>query len=123
MFSPFLSWMAWIMALRILEFFANRLFCFGFRSASIDNCSNNQNILLMNGRRIFALPKSNKILPDPAMNSDRKSPPDHHFNELDSVDSTNNYAMRTIHDGTARDGETWFAHHQFAGRGQRGRVW
>ncbi len=57
------------------------------------------------------------------MNSGRKSPPDHHFNELEAVDSTNNYAMRTIHDGTARDGETWFAHHQFAGRGQRGRVW
>ncbi len=57
------------------------------------------------------------------MNSGLKSAPDRPFNELESVDSTNNYAMGVIHDGTARDGETWFAHHQFAGRGQRGRSW
>jgi hypothetical protein len=33
------------MALMIFEFFANRIDLFGFRFTSIDNCSNNQNIL------------------------------------------------------------------------------
>ncbi len=45
------------------------------------------------------------------------------FNILDTVDSTNNYAMGRIHATTARHGEVWFANHQTAGKGQRGKTW
>jgi BirA family transcriptional regulator, biotin operon repressor / biotin---[acetyl-CoA-carboxylase] ligase len=43
--------------------------------------------------------------------------------ELDSVDSTNNYAMARIHDGTASNGQIYLAHTQTAGKGQRGKSW
>jgi BirA family biotin operon repressor/biotin-[acetyl-CoA-carboxylase] ligase len=52
------------------------------------------------------------------------------FIELESVDSTNNYARTQI--GLAEttgpqpaisDGTTFFAHEQFAGKGQRGNLW
>jgi len=42
---------------------------------------------------------------------------------LDSIDSTNNYAMQKVHAGLAKHGDCCFAHHQTAGRGQRGKVW
>jgi len=42
---------------------------------------------------------------------------------LDSVDSTNNYAMAQVHAGLAKHGTGCFAHHQTAGRGQRGKAW
>lgn len=42
---------------------------------------------------------------------------------LDSVDSTNNYAMASIHAGMASHGMAWFAHEQTHGKGQRGRNW
>ncbi len=45
------------------------------------------------------------------------------FNILDSVDSTNNYAMAKVHEGMATHGMAWFAHAQTAGKGQRGKEW
>lgn len=52
------------------------------------------------------------------------------FIELQSVDSTNNYARQLIQQGglpdrqgEAQHGMVIFAHEQTAGRGQRGRVW
>ena len=45
------------------------------------------------------------------------------FNILDSVDSTNNYAMDMVHAGMAKHGKLWFTPHQIAGKGQRGKNW
>lgn len=45
------------------------------------------------------------------------------FNILDSVDSTNNYAMGKLHEGLATHGMAWFAREQTAGKGQRGKQW
>lgn len=45
------------------------------------------------------------------------------FVELQSVDSTNNYARQQIHAGLAQHGMLVFAHEQLAGKGQRGRNW
>lgn len=45
------------------------------------------------------------------------------FIELQSVDSTNNYARQQIHAGLAQHGMVIFTHEQVAGRGQRGKVW
>ena len=45
------------------------------------------------------------------------------FKILDSVDSTNNYAMAKAHEGLAKHGMCWFAELQTAGKGQRGRTW
>ena len=45
------------------------------------------------------------------------------FSILDSVDSTNNYAMSRVHEGMAKHGSAWFALHQTAGKGQRGKAW
>lgn len=45
------------------------------------------------------------------------------FIELQSVDSTNNYARQQIHAGLAQHGMVVFAHEQVAGKGQRGKVW
>lgn len=45
------------------------------------------------------------------------------FIELQSVDSTNNYARQQIHANLAQDGMTIFAHEQTAGKGQMGRKW
>ncbi len=42
---------------------------------------------------------------------------------LDSVDSTNNYAMGQLHAGLATHGMAWHAREQTAGKGQRGRNW
>jgi BirA family biotin operon repressor/biotin-[acetyl-CoA-carboxylase] ligase len=47
----------------------------------------------------------------------------HAFIELASVDSSNNYAMASAVAGQASHGTIFFAHHQSAGRGQRGRTW
>jgi BirA family biotin operon repressor/biotin-[acetyl-CoA-carboxylase] ligase len=47
----------------------------------------------------------------------------HSFVELESVDSTNNYAMALANSGKAKHGTLFFAHHQWAGKGQRGRTW
>lgn len=45
------------------------------------------------------------------------------FRILDTVDSTNNYAMVQIHEGLAKHGMAVFARLQTAGKGQRGRNW
>ena len=45
------------------------------------------------------------------------------FTILDTVDSTNNYAMARVDDGFAKHGMTWFANEQTAGKGQRGKDW
>ena len=45
------------------------------------------------------------------------------FYLLDSVDSTNNYAMANVHAGMATHGMAWFANEQTHGKGQRGKAW
>ena len=45
------------------------------------------------------------------------------FHVLACVDSTNNYAMAQVHSGAARQGETYFALEQTAGKGQREKKW
>ena len=40
-----------------------------------------------------------------------------------SVDSTNNYAIAKVRAGLAFHGNVFFAHEQFAGKGQFGRKW
>lgn len=45
------------------------------------------------------------------------------FSILDSVDSTNNYAMGQVHAGLAKHGQCWFARQQTSGKGQRGKKW
>ena len=45
------------------------------------------------------------------------------FIELQSVDSTNNYARQQIHESLAQHGLAIFAHEQVAGKGQRGKTW
>jgi BirA family biotin operon repressor/biotin-[acetyl-CoA-carboxylase] ligase len=47
----------------------------------------------------------------------------HPFVELESVDSTNNYAMALIHAGLTSQGTVYFAHEQTRGKGQRGKTW
>src|ERR1700752_2759701 len=47
----------------------------------------------------------------------------HSFIELESVDSTNNYAMARAAGGEASHGTLFFAYDQWAGKGQRGRTW
>ncbi len=48
---------------------------------------------------------------------------DNQLIELETVDSTNNYAMGLIHAGLANPGTVCLARHQWAGKGQRGRDW
>jgi len=45
------------------------------------------------------------------------------FNLLDTVDSTNIYAMNQVRAGLAKHGMAWFAREQTAGKGQRGKAW
>ncbi len=45
------------------------------------------------------------------------------FTILNTVDSTNNYAMARLDDGWAKHGMLWFANEQTAGKGQRGKTW
>jgi BirA family biotin operon repressor/biotin-[acetyl-CoA-carboxylase] ligase len=45
------------------------------------------------------------------------------FIELNEVDSTNMYAMEQIQANMAGHGTAFFAHHQTAGKGQRGKTW
>jgi len=58
-------------------------------------------------------------LPDPSFQQAIGMP----FIELQTVDSTNNYAFGQIHAGLAQHGMTIFAHDQTAGKGQRGKNW
>lgn len=45
------------------------------------------------------------------------------FIELQRVESTNNYATGLVHAGMAQHGTAVFAHHQSAGKGQKGKTW
>jgi BirA family transcriptional regulator, biotin operon repressor / biotin---[acetyl-CoA-carboxylase] ligase len=45
------------------------------------------------------------------------------FYILDTVDSTNNYAMEQVNSGHVTAGTAWFAMEQTAGKGQRGKQW
>ena len=45
------------------------------------------------------------------------------FEILASTDSTNNYAMGMIRDGSAKHGAAWFSHEQTQGKGRRGKQW
>ena len=45
------------------------------------------------------------------------------FSILDSVESTNNYAMQQVHAGMAKHGMAWFAMNQTSGKGQMGKSW
>lgn len=45
------------------------------------------------------------------------------FTILNTVDSTNNYAMARIEEESAKHGMAWFANEQTAGKGQRGKQW
>lgn len=45
------------------------------------------------------------------------------FIELQTVDSTNNYALAQVHAGLAQHGMAVFSHEQLAGKGQRGKKW
>jgi BirA family transcriptional regulator, biotin operon repressor / biotin---[acetyl-CoA-carboxylase] ligase len=47
----------------------------------------------------------------------------HPFVKLNSVDSTNNYAMQKAKSGMAKHGTVYFAHMQTAGKGQRNKQW
>lgn len=49
--------------------------------------------------------------------------PGYNFIILDSVDSTNNYAMARAHAALATHGDAVFAYHQTGGKGQRGKNW
>jgi BirA family transcriptional regulator, biotin operon repressor / biotin---[acetyl-CoA-carboxylase] ligase len=62
-------------------------------------------------------------LPDPRQHNPQVPTFDNQMIELDSVDSTNNYAMGRIHAGLAFDGLICLARHQWAGKGQRGKTW
>jgi BirA family biotin operon repressor/biotin-[acetyl-CoA-carboxylase] ligase len=71
----------------------------------------------------FAMPKNSNLLPHPGKEKPHRTTFDNQLIELESVDSTNNYAMARIHEGMASDGLVCLAHHQSAGRGQRGKSW
>ncbi|HEX8315452.1 MAG TPA: biotin--[acetyl-CoA-carboxylase] ligase [Flavisolibacter sp.] len=45
------------------------------------------------------------------------------FIELQQVESTNNYATGTVHEGMAQHGMAVFAHHQTKGKGQHSKTW
>jgi BirA family biotin operon repressor/biotin-[acetyl-CoA-carboxylase] ligase len=68
---------------------------------------------------IFALPKNSNLLPHQAILMPIGDP----FIELTTVDSTNNYAMAQVQNGTANHGTAYFAWQQTAGKGQRGKTW
>ena len=46
-----------------------------------------------------------------------------HLTILESVDSTNNYAMAKVRTGLAKHGDGYFAMAQSSGKGQRGKTW
>jgi BirA family biotin operon repressor/biotin-[acetyl-CoA-carboxylase] ligase len=67
----------------------------------------------------LSLSKIGNLLPLASVNGRIGLP----FLVLDTLDSTNNYAMGQLHAGLARHGQVYFTHHQFAGKGQRGKTW
>jgi BirA family transcriptional regulator, biotin operon repressor / biotin---[acetyl-CoA-carboxylase] ligase len=73
----------------------------------------------INSYTYFRTFKNNNLLSHPVMSESIGNP----FIILDSVDSTNNYAMQQVQLGQATHGTTWFAREQTAGKGQRGKNW
>ena len=71
----------------------------------------------------FALLKNSNLLPHPGREKPHSTTFDNQLIELESVDSTNNYAMARIHEGLACDGMAFITHNQWAGKGQRGKNW
>jgi BirA family biotin operon repressor/biotin-[acetyl-CoA-carboxylase] ligase len=71
----------------------------------------------------FALPKNSNLLPDHGKENPARTTFDNQLIELESVDSTNNYAMARIHEGLASDGMVYLTRYQWAGKGQRGKSW
>jgi BirA family transcriptional regulator, biotin operon repressor / biotin---[acetyl-CoA-carboxylase] ligase len=69
------------------------------------------------------LPKNTNLLPEPGKVNPHSTTFDNQLIELESVDSTNNYAMARIHEGMASEGLVYLAHNQRAGKGQRGKIW
>jgi BirA family transcriptional regulator, biotin operon repressor / biotin---[acetyl-CoA-carboxylase] ligase len=67
--------------------------------------------------------KNSNLLPHPGQEKPHSTTFDNQLIELESVDSTNNYAMALVHEGMAFDGLVCLAHHQSAGKGQRGKSW
>ena len=63
--------------------------------------------------------KNSILLPQPPYTKPIGLP----FVELQSVDSTNNYARKQIHAGLAQHGMAIFTHEQLSGKGQRGKSW
>jgi len=55
--------------------------------------------------------------------SSETNPIGNSFTELQSVDSTNNYALAKVHEGMAYHGDCFFARQQTQGKGQRGKTW
>lgn len=47
----------------------------------------------------------------------------HSFHELDTIDSTNSYAMQKVQEKMAEHGTVYFAYHQTSGKGTRGKGW
>jgi BirA family biotin operon repressor/biotin-[acetyl-CoA-carboxylase] ligase len=47
----------------------------------------------------------------------------HSFHELDTIDSTNSYAMQKVQEKLAEHGTVYFAQHQTSGKGTRGKGW
>src|SRR5947209_2041485 len=68
-------------------------------------------------------PKNSNLLPDHGEENAARTTFDNQLIELESVDSTNNYAMALVHEGLATNGMVCIARNQWAGKGQRGKTW
>ncbi|MBS1664206.1 MAG: biotin--[acetyl-CoA-carboxylase] ligase [Bacteroidetes bacterium] len=114
------------MVLKIFELLVNRT-TLRLRVANIDSCSNNLNVFVKNYINLLIESKSKYCeKPDLILRSTKNSnllAIGHAFIELESVDSTNNYAMAQAAAGSAPHGTLFFAYDQWAGKGQRGRSW
>jgi BirA family transcriptional regulator, biotin operon repressor / biotin---[acetyl-CoA-carboxylase] ligase len=69
------------------------------------------------------LPKNSNLLPHPGKEKQYSTTFDNQLIELESVDSTNNYAMARIHEGMAFNGMAFITRDQWGGKGQRGKNW
>jgi BirA family transcriptional regulator, biotin operon repressor / biotin---[acetyl-CoA-carboxylase] ligase len=67
--------------------------------------------------------KNSNLLSHPGKEKQHSTTFDNQLIELESVDSTNNYAMARIHEGMAYDGMTFITQNQWGGKGQRGKNW
>jgi len=67
--------------------------------------------------------KNSNLLSHPGKEKQHSTTFDNQLIELESVDSTNNYAMARIHEGMACDGMAFITQNQWGGKGQRGKNW